>query len=241
MSLVKGEQVVVAEYNSTLDLWVLYGCAKSCTMNIGTSFIETSVSGSGKWATFKPTKLGASASLDGLVNLNGTNLLSLPDLRAKQIAQTNLLVRFQRTSVDGLGVYVEEFNCYIESTEDTGALDGMNTFSVSLKITGPVTQIFTPTGIVGTTPIAVIANVLRFQYTGIAGETSFTNVVDITGTPISLTGKTVLGLEIDGIGFSKMITTGTPVDKQFKFVTATGTITVPVPMDLGIEAHGYYR
>ena len=70
---------------------------------------------------------------------------------------------------------------------------------------------------------------------------SFTAVTDTNGNPVNLTGKTVLGLEVDGIGYSKLITTGTPVDKQFKFVTGTGTITVPVPMDAGVEAFGYYR
>lgn len=241
MSLVKGESVVVAEYDALLDIWILWGCAKSAEFSTATELIETSVSGSGNSATFLPAKRSASGSMEGLTNLNGVGIISLPDLRARQLDGDLIHLRIQRTNVDASGIYSDTFDCYIDNVTDTGALDGMNTFSVTFKVSGPVAQSFTPTEFTAVTPTEIYSNLQRFEYTGLAGETSFSDVVDTSGNPIDLTGRVVLGLEVDGIGYSKMITTGTPVAKQFKFISATGILTVPVPMDAGIEAFGYYR
>lgn len=224
---------MVAEYIDLLAAWVLYGCARSCSLNLSTETIQTSVTGAQGWRTQEPTQHSFAGSLEGLVNLQEENLLSLPDLRAKQIARQKLKLRFQRTAIDGVTIYTDEGFFYIVNTSDEGPMNQMNSFTVEFVGTGALTQVFTPAEILG--------NVKRFQYTGTSGETSFTAVTAVDGSPIILIGKTVLGLEVDGLGFSKMITAGTPVDKQFKFVTATGTLTVPVPLDAGIEVFGYYR
>lgn len=231
--LVKGENVLLAEYIALIDEWVLYGCGRMVGSTLTTDTIGTAVAGSQGWDTSEASKHGWTMSLECLVNLEAENILSLPDLRARQIAREKLLIRIVRTAIDGITQYTEEGYAHIVNSSDEGSLNQMNSFSIELKGTGALTQVFTPTNIV--------SSVNRFQYTGIAGETSFTAVTDINGSPINLTGKKVLGLEVDGVGFSKMITSGTPTDKQFKFVSATGTLEVPVPLDAGIEVFGYYR
>lgn len=233
MSLVRGENVAVAEWNEDVSAWVLYGCARTCTLTTSTETIETSVAGSGRDATFKAAKRSFNGSLSGLTNLNGTNLLSLADLRARERAGTPLLIRFFRTANDGVSTYADEGEIIITNVTDEGPYDAMNTFSIEFTGTGPLTQTFDPT--------EILANVYRFQYTATGGETSFTAVKDIDGNPISLIGKTVLGMEKDGIGLSKMITSGIPANKEFKFVTGTGTLTVPVAFEAGEECFGYYR
>lgn len=233
MSLIRGDNVLVAEYVALIDAYVPYGCARDCSLSLVSEVIDTTVKGSGKFRTYKPAAMTYALSIGGLVNINDTNLLSLHDLRAKQIAQTEVMVLYQRTAEDG-SIYSETGNYLIVESEDSASYNGINSYSVKFQGTGPLTQSFTPTEIVG--------NVKRFEYTGIAGETTFTNVKNVaTGATITLAGKTVLGLEIDGIGYSKMITAGTPTAKEFKFNNITGRFDVPVTMDEGIEAFGYYR
>jgi len=234
MSLVRGENVIVAEYNSIIDGWVLYGCARTCSLNVTTDFVETSVSGTGKFATFKPSKISVSGSLEGLVNIGATNLLSLSDLRKKQLDGTPILLRFQRIAIDGVNNYVDEFTCYISASEDNGAVDGMNSFTVEFKGTGQLTQLFTATPLVPVTPgTPIYSNLQRIEYTGTGGET----VVTLAG----LIGKTVLAVHKDGIGNSKLITSGTPSDKQVKFTTATGVLQFAIPFEPGEESYILFR
>lgn len=115
--------------------WV---CARSVTLNVTTDFIETSGPGDGVFATFLPTKNSFTGSMDGIVSINTPGKFSLPELRAKQYAQTPLLMRFQRTD-DGGNLYTEQAFFYIASSSDTGSFDDMNTFSIGLQGTGAIT------------------------------------------------------------------------------------------------------
>lgn len=233
MSLIRGENVIVAEYIALVDAFVLYGCARTCDLVLDTEFLETSVTGSGKFASFLPAKMSFVGNISGLVSLNESNLLSLPDLRAKQLAQEKLIIRYARTALDG-SIYNEQGSFYIKSSTDEGPHDGINTFGIVLQGTGALVQDFTPT--------EILANVKRFEYTGTGGEVVFTNVKDVaTGNTITLAGKTVLGFEKDGVGYSKMVTAGTPAGKEFKFNSVTGQITIAIPFEPDEEAFGYYR
>jgi hypothetical protein len=111
---VKGDNVVVYIFDG--GLWKPYVCATSAELNVNTEFIETSVSGAGLWATYTPTKNSFTITLSGVVSLNETGSLGLPDLRQKQIAQETLLMRFQRTDESGnsyTGVYADELLKYL--------------------------------------------------------------------------------------------------------------------------------
>lgn len=103
---------------------------------------------------------------------------------------------------------------------------------------GPVSNILTTT--TGGSASSVLTSLARFQYTGTGGETTLTSFTDLTGNALSLVDKKVLSFEKDGIGFSKQISTGTPIDKQFKFDETTGTIEIAVEFEPGEEAFGFY-
>jgi hypothetical protein len=138
MSLVRGDNVLVEDFDSDSGEWVAYGCARSCTLNIKTDFLETTIRGSGKFATFRPTKNSFTGSVEGLVNLDNPAVLSLQDLRTKQIDQTKLRLRFKRTDETG-NIYSSEADFYISSSEDNGPFDNLNSFSIELQGTGPIT------------------------------------------------------------------------------------------------------
>jgi len=121
------------------DVWTLYACAKSATLNVATDFIETSVAGAGKFATYLPTKISFTGTLEGVTSLEQDGMLSLPDLRARQLTQEKLRTRFQRTSDDGK-VYTDEAYFFISSSNDVGSFDDMNIFTIEMQGTGILTQ-----------------------------------------------------------------------------------------------------
>ena len=141
MAVITGNNVSVLVYDS--GDWKHYGCALSCSLNVETSTIETSTTGSGEWATFMPQKHSGSGTISGLVNLDsGSSLLNLADLRAKQIAKTRLHIAFERE--DALGnVYVDAFYAYITNSSDTGELNSVASFTIDFIVDGEITQTFT--------------------------------------------------------------------------------------------------
>jgi len=69
-------------------------------------------------------------------------LLTLSELRAKQIAKTRLHIAYERE--DGAGnVYVDSFYAYITNSSDTGELNSVASFTIDFIIDGEITQTFT--------------------------------------------------------------------------------------------------
>jgi hypothetical protein len=221
---VQGKNVVVFIYDG---MWKMYACAKSATLEVITDFIETSVSGTGLFATYLPTKNSFTGSLDGVTSLEEESMLSLPDLRQRQITQQLLLMRFQRTD-DAGNVYTDEASFYISSSSDTGSFDDMNLFSIDLRGTGVLTQIFTPVN----PPIDGV-EVVRYEYTGVGGETGFTDS--------SLIGKYILEVNKDGVSNARILTSGTPVGKEVKYVSATGQFLWAIEFEPGEEIFILYQ
>ena len=221
MAKVFGDNAVLFFYDS--GSWKLYACDRSITLDVTTEVIETSVSGSGNWATFLPTKNSWTGSMDGVVSLNEINKLSLPDLRQRQYAGTLLLLRFQHTATDGT-VYTEQGTAIITDSNDIGAYNSVNIFTIQLKGTGPLTQIFTPVTVINP------GKVKRYPTVGstapaTGGETSFVIA--------SLIGKDILSVTKDGVGNNDIILSGTPVAKEVKYETTTGTFTWAIPFEAG--------
>jgi hypothetical protein len=216
--------VIVLIYDG--GFWKPYACGLSCTYTEATSFIETSVKGSGKWEESIPQKNSATGSITGITTLNKVNTLALSDLRNLQRNHTKLNVKFQRTDNDA-NVYTDEFFCYISNSSDEGPNDGLNTFTVDFKVTGPVTSVFVPT------PINPFGKVKRYEYSGTGGEFSFSSSL--------LIGKDVLEVVKDGLGRAELITSGTPNNNQAKYTSATGTIEVAMAFEPDEKAYVLYQ
>lgn len=214
MSKVNGENVVVWAFIA--GVWIPYACATGSTLTLDSDMLETSEVGSGEWATFKPARNSFSGSLTGITSLALTNTLALSDIRALQIAGTPLLLRQTRTDDNG-NVYTDEGNFYIKSSQDTGGMGQMNTFSIDLQGTGPLTPIFVPT------PIITGGIVHIFEYTATGGETFFSDS--------SLIGKNIVG----AFKYSNyaVITSGTPVGLENKYTSASGRFDWPIAFEPG--------
>lgn len=200
MSLVKGDNVLLTLYNGGFDK--PYACSLNSTLEATTDYIETSISGAGNFATWEATRDSWSVSCDGLVSLEEVNKLDLAELQALQFAHTKMLMKRTHTSDTGQ-VYVQIGYVIITNSTDTGNHDGMNTFSLTMKGTGILTQNFVPS------PISPPGMSHRLEYTATGGETSLVSSL--------LEGKEILEFNKDGSGFSKIITTGTPASKEAKY------------------------
>lgn len=135
--IVKGINAVLYFDDGGTDKFL--ACARSVTFTLVTEFIETSVSGTGTFATYLPTKNSFTGSVEGIVNLEPASMLSLSDLRALQVAQTLITCKFQRTDQGG-NLYTDQASFYIASSSDTGSFDDMNTFSIELQGTGALAE-----------------------------------------------------------------------------------------------------
>ncbi len=139
MSIVKGSDFIGFIFDS--GEWKPYVCATSISLNVTTDIIETSVTGTGLWAAYKPTKNSFTGSISGLVDLNESGSLDYSDLQTLQFNQTIFQMQFQRTDQDG-NVYTTYGSFFITGSSDTGSFDGVNTFSITLQGTGVLMQSF---------------------------------------------------------------------------------------------------
>lgn len=135
MGAVNGKNVVFRVYDEVTSSWRVYACARSCSLTVSTALVETSVTGSGQWASYKPQKHGWTGSVEGVVNLDDDNGLTLYDLRQKQIGMEEIQIQYERTDTDG-NIYLDNGKCYISSSADTGSVDTVATFSLELQGTG---------------------------------------------------------------------------------------------------------
>ena len=224
MSLVKGDNVILFIYDGAI--WKPVVCGTSCSFQTSAEDIETSITGSGAWRTYEYVALTWTCSFEGVILLDGLNEMSLQDLRAYQYSRQKVLIRYQREDQDG-NVYTDEGYALITQISDSGNVDNMATFTVDLKGTGPLSSVIVPT------PVDVGGKVHRFEYTGSSGETSFSKDI--------LQNKDILDVVVDGVGRSRIITSGTPVDQEAKYSSGSGTIEVPIPLDNGIEVYVLYQ
>lgn len=221
MSLVRGENWI--GYIFDAGLWKPFICARSGNLSVDTGTIETTGTGSGDWQTFRPTVHGFTASVDGIVSLNVSGSMSLPELQAIQFAKTKILCRFTVISQAG-DIYTKEAYFYITNSTDTGSFDGIATFQLSLKGTGAITQVFT-------NPVPIIqAKVYRYPAMGSTAPVS-SGVTSVTVA--GLGNKQILHVSKDGLGNNDIILSGTPVNKEVLYETSgtDGIFTWAIPFD----------
>lgn len=213
MATVLGKNVRVMIYDN--GGWRLYACATNCSITVSASVLETSTTGSGAWATNEYEKLSWIATLEGVVNLDEPGKLTLADLRAKQIAFEKILIHYEREDEQG-NVYTDEGTALITSSSDTGDVNDRAGFTIELQGTGALTQIFTSTQL-------ALSAMRRYEGTATGGET----VINIP----SLANMDIMEVVRDGMGYSSIITSGTPVDKQVKYTVSNGDFEWMVPFE----------
>jgi len=85
----------------------------------------------------------------------------------------------------------------------------------------------------GSTGLTTQGQIFRLEYTGVGGEVGFTDS--------NLIGKVILDVSKDGISCSQIITSGTPVNKEAKYTTATGAIEFAMAIEPDEEIFVLYQ
>ena len=223
MALIKGLDCSFFVYDN--GGFRLVACGREWSLATNASVLETSTTGSGADATFEYEKRTWTASVSGVCNLDVAGQLIWADMRQKQLAFEKILVNFERLDIEG-NAYVDSGMALITAVGDVENINDVATFTIDLQGTGPLTQIYTPT------PLALSA-VRRYQATASGSETAIT-------IP-SLINKDILEVVRDGIGNSAIITSGTPVDKEVKYVSASGQFSWMIPFEPGENYYILYQ
>jgi hypothetical protein len=226
--LVKGENVTVFKYESSINVWVPYACARSCSFSIETDTIETSITGSGKYRTFVPRSNASTGSLEGLTQLEKVNNLSIADLIQLQVNHEILLMRWEDISDNG-DVFTKELEMFITNTTQTASFDNVATFSVSLQGTGPITLVYTPTPIIQ-------GIMYRKEFILPANEDSIV-LSELNGVSID----NVISIILDNSDASIIIGSGTPIGQEVKYNSSGATITFPFATDIDLNGYVSYQ
>jgi hypothetical protein len=152
-----------------------------------------------------------------------TQALTIADLLSRCIAHTEMLINFQYQDDAGNTIACQGY-CYFTGVTQQASFDNVATFSINLIGTGALNQSFTP--IIQPEP-----KMYRYEYTATGGETGFTDV--------ALKNKVIISATKDGIASAKIVT-GTPADKEMKYVVSTGECAWAIPFEAGeIAVLGY--
>lgn len=226
MARVRGKNVIVL-FNDNGD-WKHYACGRSCTLDVETEMIETSIKGQGAFKTNIPVVHSFSGTIDGLVNIEKANTLSIADLQNKQLTKTMLQVRFQSTDDEG-HVFSNSGNFYISKSSYTGTHNDMATFSISLIGTGVLSSLFTPTPVI----TSILKPMYRYEYLATTSTNTF--------TAPDLINKYIGEVSKDGVSYSPLITSGTPNNKGVLYEANFGKITFAQNIEAGEMVVVLYR
>ena len=188
-----------------------FSCSTNCTFSVSVDQKEVTSQTSAWYREYKNDTATWSVTCDGLITLDGYGYLFLLQ---QQQDRTTILVKFViDNGVDGLVVI--SGNCNLTSLQINAPYKDIATYSVSLQGTGAY-------GTTGTTinpeGVVIVAGGAVYTKGTIAagGETTITYV--------DMIGKTCLYVSRGGIDVQEILVTGTPVDEQVKWVSATGVL-----------------
>jgi predicted secreted protein len=191
---------------------IAFSCSTNCTFSVNVDQKEVTSQTSAWYREYKNDTATWSVNCDGLVTLNGYGYLFLLQ---QQQNRTTILVKFViDNGVDGLVVI--SGNCNLTSLQINAPYKDIATYSVSLQGTGAY-------GTTGTT-ISPSGTVI------VAGGAVYTKGTVAAGGETTITytdmiGKACLYVSRGGIDVQDILITGTPVDEQVKWVSATGILT----------------
>lgn len=136
MSKVNGKDVLI-QINDGGTFYPI-ACGRSITFDITNEFIETSITGSGRFRTYITSAAGFTGTIEGLVFLEipFTTTLTMQYFYDQVLSGAQIQVRYYETDTSNTTYLLKEFDCFVESISETASFDNMNTFSVNFKGTG---------------------------------------------------------------------------------------------------------
>ena len=189
-----------------------FSCSTNCTFSVNVDQKEVTSQTSAWYREYKNDIATWSVTCEGLITLDGYGYLFLLQ---QQQDRTTILVKFViDNGVDGLVVI--SGNCNLTSLQINAPYKDIATYSVSLQGTGAYGTTGTTINPSGTVIVAGGA-VYTKGTVAAGGETTITYA--------DMIGKSCLYVSRGGIDVQEILITGTPVDEQVKWVSATGILT----------------
>jgi predicted secreted protein len=217
---VNGKNVVLYWHRTEDDTDVPFACSTNCNFNVNVEQKEVTSYSSAWFREYKNDLATWSVTCDGLIILSGFSYLFMLE---KQIAREPIEIKFViDNGVDGLVIINGIAN--IASIDIAGPVRDVATYNVTLQGSGAYNT--TGTSIDPSGVIIVGANPVKTKgYTAAGGETTI--------TWLDTVGYTCLYVSRGGIDVQGIITSGTPVDEEVKFVSATGVLTFSRALESG--------
>jgi len=213
----QGTSVNTAATNLTIEL--PFACSTNATFNVQVDQKEVTSQSSAWYREFKNDIASWSITCDGLVTLNGYGYLYLLN---QQQAREQILVKFViDNGADGL-VIISGY-CNLTDLSINAPYKDVGTYSVSLQGSGAYGT--SGTSINQSGVVVVNGSVYTKGFTAAGGETT------ITWT--DLIGKSALYVSRGGVDVQDIISSGTPVDEQVKWVSASGVLTFSRALESG--------
>jgi predicted secreted protein len=191
---------------------IAFGCSTNCSFSVSVDQKEVTSQTSAWYREYKNDIANWTVNCDGLVTLDGYGYLFLLQ---QQQNRTQILVKFViDNGVDGLVII--SGNCNLTSLQINAPNNDIGTYSVALQGSGAY-------GLAGTTinPSGVIIVAGGAVYT--KGTTAAGGETTITYT--DMIGKACLYVSRGGIDVQAILSSGTPIDEQVKWVSSTGILT----------------
>ena len=189
-----------------------FSCSTNCTFSVSVDQKEVTSQTSAWYREFKNDIATWNVTCDGLITLDGYGYLFLLQ---QQQDRTTILVKFViDNGVDGLVVI--SGNCNLTNLQINAPYKDIASYSVGLQGTG--TYATTGTTIDPSGTVIVAGGAVYTKGTIAAGG-------ETTITYSDMIGKGCLYVSRGGIDVQDILTTGTPVDEQVKWVSATGILT----------------
>jgi predicted secreted protein len=134
MAKVRGEDVVVGLTDDNFPML----CARSVTFDIQSDMIETSITGSGNYRTYKAGAISWTGSIEGLLYLSLSEEYTLLEVYNNFL--TGELIQIRWYESDG-GSHFMQKSCYayIESINQTSSFDNIATYTINFRGSGPIT------------------------------------------------------------------------------------------------------
>ena len=189
-----------------------FSCSTNCTFSVSVDQKEVTSQTSAWYREYKNDTATWSVNCDGLITLDGYGYLFLLQ---QQQDRTTILVKFViDNGIDGLVVI--SGNCNLTSLQINAPYKDIATYSVSLQGSGAYGTTGTTINPSGT--VIVAGGAVYTKGTIAAGG-------ETTITYSDMIGKACLYVSRGGIDVQDILITGTPVDEQVKWVSATGILT----------------
>jgi predicted secreted protein len=214
MAAVIGKNVMLYWHRTDVDpeVDVAFACSTNCAFNVSVDQKEVTSQASAWFREYKNDVATWNVTCDGLITLSGFSYLFMLD---KQLTREPIEIKFVvDNGVDGLTII--NGICNITSLSINAPYKDVATYNISLQGSGAYNLTGTEVDPAGV--IIVGANPVKTKgYTASGGETSITFADTV--------GYTCLYVSRGGIDVQGIITSGTPVDEEVKFVSATGVLT----------------